>query len=169
MSMILGASEDIICSETVLIYPLPNRKIQHKRNLSSLPKKLKIICFRAPISAAIKSLWLLNYSKIFTGTRFQPLNSTKQPQILSAAFPSQRGGIFFSVEIGWLRVSKAARFIFSEFVPTSRFVPCEIVTGRSVFSRRVRHGIPSAVVSSCKPPESVKTSFAPEYKFIKSK
>ena len=36
-------------------------------------------------------------------------------------------------------------------------MPCVIVTGRSVFSRSVKHGTPSAVVSSCTPPESVTT------------
>ena len=32
------------------------------------------------------------------------------------------------------------------------------VIGRSVFSRRVRHGIPNTELSSCSPPESVKTT-----------
>jgi len=36
-------------------------------------------------------------------------------------------------------------------------VPTSIVIGRSVFSRRVRQGMPSAVLSSCSPPESVRT------------
>ncbi len=40
---------------------------------------------------------------------------------------------------------------------TSVLVPCSTVIGRSVFSRIVRHGTPSAVVSSCTPPESVST------------
>ncbi len=35
------------------------------------------------------------------------------------------------------------------------------VTGRSVFSRSVRQGTPSTVVSSCTPPESVSTMRAP--------
>jgi hypothetical protein len=39
-------------------------------------------------------------------------------------------------------------------------VPCSTVIGRSVFSRSVRQGTPSAVVSSCRPPESVSTSVA---------
>jgi hypothetical protein len=39
--------------------------------------------------------------------------------------------------------------------------PCSTVIGRSVFSRIVRQGTPSAVVSSCKPPESDSTSRAP--------
>ena len=36
-------------------------------------------------------------------------------------------------------------------------MPCSTVIGRSVFSRIVRHGTPSAVVSSWMPPESVST------------
>ncbi len=36
--------------------------------------------------------------------------------------------------------------------------PASTVTGRSVLSRSVRHGIPRTVVSSCMPPESVRTS-----------
>ena len=36
--------------------------------------------------------------------------------------------------------------------PRARFVPSSMVIGRSVFSRSVRHGTPSTVVSSCKPP-----------------
>ena len=48
------------------------------------------------------------------------------------------------------KISNAACLILSGFVPTSWFVPSSMVIGRSVFSRKVRHGIPSAVVSSCK-------------------
>jgi hypothetical protein len=40
------------------------------------------------------------------------------------------------------------------------FVPSVIVTGRSVFARSVKHGTPSAVVSSWTPPESVMTANA---------
>ena len=39
----------------------------------------------------------------------------------------------------------------------SSFVPFVIVSGRSVLSRRVKHGTPSTVVSSVMPPESVIT------------
>src|SRR5690625_6579012 len=42
-------------------------------------------------------------------------------------------------------------------VVTSLFVPWVMVTGRSVLGRRVRHGTPRMVVSSCTPPESVIT------------
>ena len=42
----------------------------------------------------------------------------------------------------------------------SRFVPCVMVIGRSVLSRKVRQGTPSTVVSSWTPPESVSTSRA---------
>ena len=44
--------------------------------------------------------------------------------------------------------------------PSRTFVPRVIVIGRSVFSRRVKHGIPRYVVSSCTPPESVITAAA---------
>ena len=42
----------------------------------------------------------------------------------------------------------------------ARWCPRAMVTGRSVFSRRVTHGTPSAVVSSWMPPESVSTKRA---------
>src|SRR5664280_1899048 len=45
--------------------------------------------------------------------------------------------------------------------PTTWLVPSVTVTGRSVFSRKVRHGTPRTVVSSWMPPESVRTSAAP--------
>ena len=45
--------------------------------------------------------------------------------------------------------------------PSTVFVPCVSVTGRSVLSRSVKHGTPSAVVSSWTPPESVTTAAAP--------
>ncbi len=42
-------------------------------------------------------------------------------------------------------------------VPTTLLVPSVTVIGRSVFSRRVMQGTPSAVASSWMPPESVST------------
>ena len=39
-------------------------------------------------------------------------------------------------------------------------VPLVIVMGRSVFGRNVKQGIPRNVVSSCNPPESVRTNRA---------
>ena len=45
--------------------------------------------------------------------------------------------------------------------PTRRLVPRSTVTGRSVFARIVRHGIPRTDDSSWTPPESVKTILAP--------
>ena len=44
--------------------------------------------------------------------------------------------------------------------PSTVFVPSSTVTGRSVRSRSVKHGTPSADVSSCTPPESVSTNRA---------
>lgn len=48
----------------------------------------------------------------------------------------------------------------SRDTPASTLVPSLMVTGRSVFSRSVTHGTPSAVVLSCTPPESVRTNAA---------
>lgn len=44
--------------------------------------------------------------------------------------------------------------------PSSLFVPSATVIGRSVLALSVKHGTPSAVVSSCTPPESVRTAAA---------
>ena len=57
-----------------------------------------------------------------------------------------------------LAVQAAA--ILSGSVPTIRFVPWVTVIGRSVVVLSVRHGVPSAVVSSWIPPESVRTQTA---------
>ena len=40
--------------------------------------------------------------------------------------------------------------------PSSVFVPCDSVTGRSVLGRNVKHAMPSAAAYSCTPPESVR-------------
>ena len=48
----------------------------------------------------------------------------------------------------------------SRFVPTTTFVPASTVTGLSVDSRSVTHGMPSTVASSWTPPESVSTTLA---------
>ena len=53
--------------------------------------------------------------------------------------------------------------------PTSRFVPCSMVIGRSVLFRKVRQGTPRTVVSSWIPPESVRTSRASDSSFMKSR
>ena len=54
-------------------------------------------------------------------------------------------------------------------LPTIVLVPSVTVIGRSVFSLRVKQGIPKAVVSSCKPPESVKTNFDSDISAMKSR
>lgn len=79
--------------------------------------------------------------------------------ILGAALPSHSSGrepvlpcpesIFLVSD--WIREGA---------VPTKILVPSETVIGRSVFSLNVKHGIPSAVVSSWIPPLSVKTTAA---------
>ncbi len=50
--------------------------------------------------------------------------------------------------------------ISSGITPASMFDLTSSVSGRSVLSRRVTHGIPRIHVSSWIPPESVRTSFA---------
>ena len=50
--------------------------------------------------------------------------------------------------------------IRSGFAPSTVFVPSSSVTRRSVESRSVKQRTPSAVVSSCTPPESVRTKAA---------
>jgi hypothetical protein len=59
------------------------------------------------------------------------------------------------------RISSTPLRIATDQQPTRVLVPCSTVIGRSVFSRMVRQGTPSAVVSSCRPPESESTSLAP--------
>jgi hypothetical protein len=54
----------------------------------------------------------------------------------------------------------SARSFISSTDSLTVFVPRLTVTGRSVFGRRVRQGIPRTVVSSWIPPESVRTNRA---------
>src|SRR5207302_10313624 len=85
----------------------------------------------------------------------------------SAALPSHRGGRRARL----LRPSSilnASSFTFSGSVPATMLVPSSTVIGRSVFSRTVMHGTPSAVVSSCRPPLSVSTNFASFQRLRKS-
>ena len=53
-----------------------------------------------------------------------------------------------SLRAGDARSLSIARSMSAGSVPTISFVPSETVTGRSVLSRSVRQGTPSAVVSS---------------------
>ncbi len=73
----------------------------------------------------------------------------------SAAWPSHSSGI---ARATGRRAAprRYPRTMSAVCVPTTRLVPSVTVTGRSVFSRSVRHGMPSAVDSSCRPPESVR-------------
>ena len=73
---------------------------------------------------------------------------------LLAVYPSQFLGIFPCFHIP-LIISKTLFLISPPF--TNWFVPSQIVTGRSVFSLTVKHGIFKYVASSCIPPESVRT------------
>ena len=83
------------------------------------------------------------------------------------AWPSQKVGL-----PGWggdaASTSRAALTMRSGSRPTSWFVPSVKVIGRSVLSLSVRQGTPSTVVSSCTPPESVRTSRADASSAMKS-
>ena len=70
------------------------------------------------------------------------------------AVPFRRDRAFFPVPC---HQSRQCGRQLAGSVPISSFVPIVMVSGRSVLSRRVRHGTPSTVVSSVMPPESVIT------------
>ncbi len=84
-----------------------------------------------------------------------PPPSTITWAIRSPAWPSQRAGR--RAGAGSKSACRAASRIRARSLPTTWFVPSLTVIGRSVVSRRVRHGIPRTVVSSWMPPESVST------------
>jgi hypothetical protein len=88
--------------------------------------------------------------------------------IRSAAWPSQSSGTLPLTQFP-ARTSATAARIRAGLRPTRTFVPAEIVTGRSVFSRTVRHGTPRNVVYSWMPPESVMTTLARIWSARKSK
>ena len=76
--------------------------------------------------------------------------------IRSAVFPSQYLGFcLFSID-SLMRASSIELCKIDKSV-INLFVHSVIVIGRSVFSRKVKQGILSEVVSSCNPPESVIT------------
>ena len=60
----------------------------------------------------------------------------------------QRGGWRVALFAEPFNAAAASAMIFVVSVPTTTFVPISTVIGRSVFSRNVRQGMPSAVVSS---------------------
>src|SRR5439155_516128 len=96
-----------------------------------------------------------------------PPNFSSTSATRSAARPSHSSGM----RPGRPRpasTSRAAETARAGSVPTSWFVPISTVTGRSVFSRSVRQGTPSAVVSSWMPPESVSTRRASAIRARKS-
>src|SRR5882672_11377161 len=89
--------------------------------------------------------------------------------IRSAARPSHNSGARAEGECPSAMIASAAATMRSGSSPTSWFVPCSTVIGRSVFSRSVRQGTPRAVVSSCRPPESVSVIFELLHSFRKSR
>ena len=88
------------------------------------------------------------------------------------AFSSPKGfGNFLSfpdISSHFSRILEASLIIFCVFVPTRRFAPRFTVSGHSVFSRSVMHGVFSQKASFCIPPESVRTSAAFFISFIVS-
>ena len=86
----------------------------------------------------------------------------------SAAFPSQSSGIRSLCSFPF-KTEEIANWIPAGWFPTTRLVPPRTVTGRSVFSRRVRHGTPRTVASSCNPPESVIIIRADRFRVIMSR
>lgn len=86
-------------------------------------------------------------------------NPTSTPAIRSPARPSHSSGIRAARPPFSRRTRKAASSPPAS-APTSVFVPCVTVTGRSVLSRSVKQGTPRTVVSSWMPPESVRTRAA---------
>jgi hypothetical protein len=94
--------------------------------------------------------------------------STRMAAMRCPAFPFHRACVRGGGG-GASNTSQAALTIRSAFRPTRRFVPLAMVMGRSVLSRSVRHGTRSTVVSSCTPPESVRTSRADASSAMKSR
>ena len=68
--------------------------------------------------------------------------------IRTLALPSHNSGTRTLAGRTSYRISRTPVRILSESVPTNRLVPDSIVTGRSVFSRKVKQGTPRTVVSS---------------------
>ena len=63
----------------------------------------------------------------------------------SDVLPSQRGGWRVTLFAEPFNAAVASAMIFVVLVPTTTLVPISTVIGRSVFSRNVRQGMPSAV------------------------
>ena len=89
--------------------------------------------------------------------------------IRSPAPPSQSSGIRAADAVFPSRIATVSLRMRVGSVPTTRFVPLVTVTGLSVDVRSVKQGTPRTVVSSCTPPESVRTSRAFAAKLVKSR
>src|SRR5262249_10367996 len=92
-------------------------------------------------------------------THGAPRTTPSVSTIRSPARPSHSSGTRAPSALLRRASSNAARML-ARSTPASTLVPSLIVTGRSVFSRSVTHATPRAVVSSCSPPESVRTNRA---------
>ena len=77
----------------------------------------------------------------------------------SPACPSHSGGTAPALPSP-ARIASTPAATASASSGSNVFVPTSTVLGRSVLGRSVRHGTPSAVVSSWIPPESVTTTAA---------
>jgi len=86
--------------------------------------------------------------------------------ICFAAVPSPKGLVQF---VGVFSIFSVACSILSGFVPASVFAPVWMVSGRSVLSRSVMHGVLRMHASSCTPPESVRMSCALDCSMRKSR
>ena len=77
--------------------------------------------------------------------------------IVSPVFPLPKG---FSQVVWAISMILTLFIILSGLVPARMFDPTSIVSGRSVLSRSVTQGTLRMQVSSCTPPESVRTTRA---------
>src|SRR5215470_5917681 len=140
-----------------------------------IPTRVKILPNKALHSAFRFSqlcLSSLDFSSEFKGNILIDCSgqksSNKTLRIRFAALPSQYRG----EERRFILPADALANSFTircGSEPTRTLVPFSRVTGLSVLCLKVMHGTPRIVVSSCIPPESVRTTFASDIKDKKSK
>ena len=113
------------------------------------------------IAAAVVGLCLAGLAYWQRGIAVDPtaIRAASTSTIRLAVRPSPRWGIW-PVLPPLHRIFSASATMVAGSVPARRLVPSSTVTGRSVLSRIVMQGTPSAVVSSCRPPLLVSTSVA---------
>src|SRR5262249_25898610 len=152
----------------------PQKKAQHmneKRSINSLlflSKNPSFLLFISPVrvTTPYENVWRTTCYQAFlpfASRRAAKIDmlidrqAARKSLMISAvrrpAFPSQRS---IADPRAWPILAGIVA-ISSGRAPRRVFVPSVIVIGRSVESRSVKHGTPSAEVSSCTPPESVNT------------